>query len=355
MRYRFLCPSLLTVGAFGLVACGEETTQPNTAEDRPTAPQFAVTSNTWLTRRDMPLELFEQATAVVPNAAGQSILYAIGGGQPDGLPGAPVPMGEMRAYNVATNTWTSKQDMPVARWGMNGAGVINGKIYVTGGYTKAGYRGVTASLFVYNIASNTWTQKRNMPAAGGDGVTGVIGGKLYVVTFNYFYRNPEVNFFRYTPTTDSWTRLPSPTDYPSLNVGGGVINNKLYLMGVAGGSSWPQHRVLEYNPITNQWTQKRPWSNPSCLLGVDCNVSGPTAVMLSHLYVFGHYSAGRSAGTGIFIYDPVSDSWQSKPLLTTFSYWDADRLTAARVFLNGKPRVELIGGYRPGNNKQYIP
>ena len=24
-----------------------------------------------------------------------------------------------------------------------------------------------------------------MPAAGGDGVTGVIGGKLYVVTFNY--------------------------------------------------------------------------------------------------------------------------------------------------------------------------
>jgi hypothetical protein len=80
MTYRLLLPSLLTLGAFGLIACGEETTQPNTAVDQPAVPQLAVTSNTWLTRRDMPLELYEQAIAVVPNSAGQSILYAIGGG-----------------------------------------------------------------------------------------------------------------------------------------------------------------------------------------------------------------------------------------------------------------------------------
>jgi len=77
--------------------------------------------------------------------------------------------------------------------------------------------------------------------------------------------------------------------------------------------------------------------------------------MLAHLYVFGRYSAGLSNGTGVFIYDPVSNTWESKPLLTTFSYWDEARLTAARVFLNGKPRVEVIGGYIPGNNQQYIP
>jgi N-acetylneuraminic acid mutarotase len=258
----------------------------------------------------------------------------------------------VRAYNVATNTWAYKHDMPDARWGMNGAGVIGGKIYVTGGYTKDGYRGVTASLFVYSIASNTWTQKRNMPAAGGDGVTGVIGGKLYVVTFNYFYRNPEVNFFRYSPTTDSWTKLPSPTDYPSLNVGGGVINNKLYLMGQGGNES---NRVLEYDPITNQWTKKRSWSSQSCVPNFACFLEGPTVVMLSHLYVFGREWYGFGASPGIFIYDPVSNTWARKPLLTTFSYWDVARLTAARVFLNGQPRVEVIGGYRPGNNQQYIP
>jgi N-acetylneuraminic acid mutarotase len=360
MRYRLLS-SLLTLGAFGLAACGEETTQPNPAVDQHTVPQLAVTSNTWLTRRDMPLELFEQAVAVVPNAAGQSILYAIGGGNVNSkLHAAPWGKAKVLAYNVATNTWSRKQDMPAGRWGMNGAGVINGKIYVTGGYTHR-VSDVTASLFVYNIASNTWTQKRNMPAAGGDGVTGVIEGKLYVVAFKGPYPNPEVNFFRYNPTTDSWAKLPKPTDYPSLNVGGGVIDKKLYLTGSTMSLLEPpwtgsKSTVMEYDPITNQWTQKRPWTHPACVdPGYDCRISGPTAVMLGHLYVFGGYTADRTGGKGIFIYDPVGDTWESKPLLTTFSYWDEARLTAARVFLNGKPRVDVIGGYRPGNNQQYVP
>jgi N-acetylneuraminic acid mutarotase len=348
VRYRLLLPSLLTLGALGFAACGEQTTEPSTAGGQPTAPQLAVTSNTWLTRRDMPLELIEQAAAVVPNAAGQSILYAIGGGLADSpKPGALIPVGEVRAYNVATNTWTTKRDMPVSRWGMNGAGVIGGKIYVTGGYTKAGeYYGATASLFVYNPASDTWTRKRDMPAAGGGGVTGVIRGQLYVVTLNYS-ANQVIRFFRYDPTKDSWTPLPNPTVPP--NVGGGVINNKLYLTG------GEQNRVLEYDPITNHWTQKRAWTSQSCVPGFACNVSGATAVMLAHLYVIGGYSAGLSNGTGIFVYDPVSNTWESKPLLTTFGYWDVGRLTAARVYLNGQPRVEMIGGYRPGNNQQYIP
>ena len=111
---------------------------------------------------------------------------------------------------------------------------------------------------------------------------------------------------------------------------------------------------MEYNPITNRWAQKRAWSSQSCLPDFACSVDGATAIMQAHLYVFGRYTAYRSGGTGIFIYEPLSDTWNSKPLLTTFSD-DAAQLVADRVFLNGKPRVEVIGGYRPGNNQQYIP
>jgi N-acetylneuraminic acid mutarotase len=326
MRYRLL-PSLLLLGALWIVGCGEETTQPNSAQDHATVPQLAVASNTWLTRRDMPLELVHQAAADVPNAAGQSILYVIGGDKAETSNGF-VPVGEVRAYNVATNTWTTKKDMPAARMWMNGAGVIGGKIYVTGGLTGRHQR--SASVFVYDPASDTWTRKRDMPAAGYNGVTGVIGGELYVVTFSGYDVVPD--FFRYNPTRDSWTRLPSPTTTGGEG-GGGVINKKLYL--IIGS------QPLEYDPSTNKWTQKTLPDFASDLWG------GPmTVVMLGHLYTF--------APPDIFIYDPVSDTWETKPLLTKF-FWQDYELTAARMFLNGEPRVEVIGGPRPGNNQQYIP
>jgi N-acetylneuraminic acid mutarotase len=350
MRYGLRLPSLLTLGALGIVACGEETTQPNTAVDQPTAPQFAVTSNTWLTRRDMPLDMVYQATAVVPNAAGQSILYVFGGAKPDIFATAPVPTGEVRAYNVATNSWASKRDMPAVRYEMN-AGVVGGKIYIPGGFTTGGRP--TASLYVYNPASDAWTRKRDMPVPGGAGVTGVIGGKLYVVTFNSLFRDPwrdpVANFFRYDPAKDSWTRLPSPpAAYYRMDPGGeGVINNKLYVVG----SSW----ALVYDPATNQWTRKRSYG---------MGLLGRTVVMLSRLYVFG--GAGEWY-RGIYIYDPVSDTWTSKPLLTQFWSSTLYGIAAAKVFLNGQPRVEAVGGQRgqqwlspnlpgsPGNNQQYIP
>jgi N-acetylneuraminic acid mutarotase len=356
MRYRFLLPSLLTLGAFGLAACGEETTQPNTGVDQPTAPQPAVTSNTWLTRRDMPLDRVYQATAVVPNAAGQSILYVMGGGKTGTPFGNPVPRAEVRGYNVATNIWAPKRDMPAVRYDMN-AGVINGKIYVPGGFTSE--RRPTVSLYVYDPASDTWSRKRNMPLPGGGGVTGVIGGKLYVVTFNSLFTGPGgvANFFRYDPAKDSWTKLPSPTDYTRVSGGGGVINKKLYLIG---GTRPFGDTILEYDPATNQWTKRGSWSSQECL--PECGLMGRTVVLLGRLYLFGTELLFDTApvSRGIFIYDPVSDTWEKKPLLTEFAWYAPYGLAATRVFLNGQPRVEVVGGERgwsgsPGNNQQYIP
>jgi N-acetylneuraminic acid mutarotase len=302
----------------------------------------------------MPLDMVYQASAVVPNAAGQSILYVFGGAKPDIFATAPVPTGEVRAYNVPTNSWASKRDMPAVRYEMN-AGVIAGKIYVPGGFTTGGRP--TASLYVYNPASDTWTRKRDMPVPGGAGVTGVIGGKLYVVTFNSLFhdpwKDPVANFFRYDPARDSWTRLPSPAYSRENSFGGnpggeGVINNKLYLISALG-------TVLVYDPVTNRWTRKRSY-------GMD--LLGRTVPMLSRLYVFG--GAGEWY-RGIYIYDPVSDTWTSKPLLTHFWSSTLYGVAAAKVFLNGQPRVEVVGGQRgqqwlypgmpgsPGNNQQYIP
>src|SRR5512144_3017115 len=114
---------ILALGALGLTACRDETaTEPSgTVEPGPTAPDLAVASNTWITRAKMPTSWTGVATATVTNAAGQSIVYAIGGRNPIWNN----PQATVTAYNAATNTWTVRHPLPVRLASSNGAGVIN--------------------------------------------------------------------------------------------------------------------------------------------------------------------------------------------------------------------------------------
>jgi hypothetical protein len=98
--------------ALALIACGEPT-QPD-EEARPT---LALASNTWIRRADMPSPRWRFAAASLTNAAGQSLIYTTGGNRADG-----VRMGTTQVYNVATNSWLRKADLPRAVYSMNGMG-----------------------------------------------------------------------------------------------------------------------------------------------------------------------------------------------------------------------------------------
>ena len=215
MGHPSLLPALLALGSLALVSCADDTTQPNSVAEQPAKPELALTINAWRTRRDMPFEASKVATAMVRDAAGQSILYVIGGaGPPWGF-----GVDRVQAYNVATNTWSQKARLPYPLYQSNGAGVIDGKIYFSGGlYEDEEEWGPFASLFVYEPATDRWTQKKSMPESGATGVTGVIGGQLYVVSTCYEEvpwedeydtcsgveggRPGVSNFFRYSPVAD---------------------------------------------------------------------------------------------------------------------------------------------------------
>lgn len=86
----------------------------------------------------------------MPNASGQSILYAIGGRAIGGG-----SLGKVQAYNVATNKWTDKALLPVAAYLTNGAGVIGGKVYISGGVTRDKF--FRHELHVYDPATHACT------------------------------------------------------------------------------------------------------------------------------------------------------------------------------------------------------
>jgi hypothetical protein len=347
MRHHPLLRSLWALGPFAFAACGDVTTQPTgPGESALPAPELAVTPNSWLTRGDMwSTERYDLATAVVPNAAGQSILYAIGGRSAAG--GA---LSKVMAYNVATNTWILRAPLPRPLYGTNGAEVINGKIYVSGGCLEVdciGYTGPSSALYVYDPRANTWTRKRDMPAIGAWGATGVIGGKLYVLTMcvegvpssNYFDTCAPAKFFRYDRLTDRWSTLARPTGAQDFAVGG-VIDGKFYVTGYQG-------QLEVYDPASNGWTTKAPLPNAGVRRAAG-------AVLRGQLFVVGGErlnDTGTVALRRTIAYDPVADAWTSRAALPT----PRVGLGASRVFLDGEPRLQVVGGNRPGNSLQYVP
>ncbi len=356
--------TVLGLSVLALASCAsDETTAPT---ETPTAagPELAVAHNTWLTRKDMwNTERTDFATATVPNAAGQSVVYVIGG-----RGASNVGLTSVMAYNVATNIWTLTAPLPRPRYGMNKAGVINGKIYVAGGYST-GYS--MGQLYMYDPAKNSWVQKSEMPFlyrdadgvyqfAGGGGVAGVIGGSLYVLAECVEAQVPNYDncgssgpympdlLFRYNPVTDRWTKLASPPGngfYVGLSVSGmaGVIGGKLYVVGRSGGLG----RLAVYDPSTNTWTAKRG-------LG-QYRYGAASVVHAGKLYLVGGTRVNADGSKEVLraniAYDPTTDRWINYAPLPTAR----TGLGGSLVTLNGQPRIEVVGGSRPGNNLQYIP
>jgi Kelch motif protein/kelch motif-containing protein len=370
---RFLAiPVIVALGSLALAACNDDTTAPSAIPEGPSAAVQAAAANSWITRADMLTTRSNLAVATVTNAAGQSIVYTIGGTNPNG-----VPLKTVTAYNVATNTWTFRRALPVALAWTNGAAVINGKIYISGGFSDYLQERLSNALYMYDPVANTWTRKRDMPSVkgrfddpfyvGARGTTGVINGKLYVVTGCYMSDEPwpdlqesgcyetsvEPAFFRYNPVTDQWAALPSPeTAFGGEGVGrpytGGIIGGKFYLFG---SSSFDRisGRLAAYDPATNRWTPKN-------ALGL-ARPGAAAAVLGGKLYIIGGTRHNDSLDPPVetlnkaIAYDPTTNLWTTRaPMPSARS-----DIAATVVQVNGQSRIEVIGGPAPGNNLQYAP
>src|SRR5215208_1399546 len=100
----------LALAVLVLAACDETTTEPQITRDTGTPPDFAASINSWITKADMPgTARWGLTTATVTNAAGQSILYAIGG-----RTSAGGSLGRVQAYNSSTNSWIYRASLPGA-------------------------------------------------------------------------------------------------------------------------------------------------------------------------------------------------------------------------------------------------
>lgn len=159
-----------------------------------------------------------------------------------------------RRYNLNTGEWTYLTESPnlTQDWGLTSE-EINGIIYLFNSYGE---------VFAYNISTDTWTTKTSNAASGTWDMSSILyQNEVYIIGWS------DSAFYKYTPSLDQWTRLAN-SPYLVGACAFGVINNLIYCVGGnAGGATTADYKsIIVYDISTNSWaidaqelSSKRHW------------------------------------------------------------------------------------------------
>jgi hypothetical protein len=338
--------TVLSAGlAIALLACASENgpTEPEASGTMgPADPTLAGAVNIWRERGPHPFgTVFGSSIGVAANPAGQSVVYSFGGCDPVEGGFGHCTVSGIRIYNAATDTWTGDYSFLVSVHRSNGVGTIGGKLYSSGGYNLLhAIDGLSNRVWAYDPAqtfppeseARRVTELADMPKPTAEGVTGVIGGKLYVLpglVDENLEQKPIRRLYRYDPATNKWGARRSAPHFHRL-AAAGVIGGKFYVAGGLGSTD-----LDVYDPATDSWKTRAPIPTPGAAIGT---------ALEGKLYVL--------VGTKAYVYNPGTNKWSA------IAAPARSHEGVVRVVINGKPKLLAVGGthapdYTPNNTEVY--
>ncbi len=263
------------------------------------------------------------ARSEVGVTAAGGLVYSIGG-KTDGSG----LISTVSTYNPTTDTWANVAPLPGPARDHIGAASVNGKVYAIGGLT--GWPGPSTNLlYVYDPATNAWTQKANTPIAIGAAGVAVIGTKIYVMG-GLSGSAAGNSALVYDTVADSWTTLPNmPTSRDHLVAA--AIGGRIYAIG---GRNTTVGSILSaneyYDTETGTWASAAPM--PTARGGM------AAAVLNGRIYVFGG-EGNAAAGNGIFAvneeFDAASNSWRTVAPMSTPRHGTGGAVIGTTVYTPG--------------------
>ena len=200
-------------------------------------------TDTWASKASMPTARWGPGAAALNGK-----LYVFGGAQ-----SSAVFFDILEIYDPATNSWSTGPSMPIKLFGP-AVTVVNNKIYVAGGleFTPAEERDDVATVMVFDPVLNNWLTIGAMPTGRGQGAAGVINGTIYVVG-GYLGGDTVTGVLESTISGGSWNTLVAmPTARGEMEAG--VISGKLYVVGGLLGAGSDTSVLEIYDPATNTWS-----------------------------------------------------------------------------------------------------
>lgn len=234
----------------------------------------------------------------------------------------PLDGGGEVGVNKFDGTWYPLASMPTPRQEV-ATSVLNGEIYVIGGFNTAGQ--ATNVVEVYNPNTDTWRRAAPLPIVNDHGAAAtVLGG---IIAFG----GQSNRTFVYLAEGDFWFELASMRYQHGGTPAVGVLYDDYIIVAGGTGGGMTGNEVELFDPYNNVWIEL-------ARMGVPRNHTAGGVIDNQFYVAAGRGSAGSA--TAFEVYDPTQNTWTRLPNLPT------GRSGVAAGVVYGC--LYVIGGEMPG-------
>ncbi len=260
---------------------------------------FEPTTNTWTRKADVPVAMQNLALAAVGGK-----IYAIGGD--------PI-RNTNYVYTPETNIWNVLSPMPTGRQHID-CGIYENKIYVIGGldtWIDPDSGIISKKNEAYDIATNTWSEKSEIPSLRNNPAIIIVDSLIYVIGGGGSETNIWTNIATvecYNVKTDTWEQK-NDLPYPVFKPAAVVLNNQIFVLGgqVEEGCT---DKILIYKAETDEWEEITPLPHIKTFFG--CTAIGNKIYIMGGMECFSPYTALATMYEGEFVTSNVSEYQQNK-------------------------------------------
>ncbi len=186
----------------------------------------------------------------------------------------------------------------------------------------------------------SWSEIPSLPDAHEGGAAVTLDGRIYVVA-GATDAGVTAALWRYDPASQTWAALAGkPT--PVRDVRAAVLGGRIFIPGGLTAAGVPSDVLEIYDPLTGEWAAGAPLPSPRSAYAL--------AVVEGRLYLFGGRDA-QTARAEVFAYDPAADAWQTQTAMPTARAFADAVVVDSRVYvLGGEDASGALA-----TNEQYTP
>lgn len=302
---------------------------------------YDVATDSWSFGAPMPTPRAGLGLAVVADK-----IYAVGG-RDGAIPGSGSPLAALEIYDPATDSWSAGPPMPTPRMDVYSTTVLDGKVWVIGGFDPA--VGDLATVEIFDPATGTWSAGPPVPTARSNAIAGVCDGHIFMIGGTIGFSNTDV-VEQFEPATGTWEPAP-PMPMPGSEIASTGVSGPGLIMATGSGifgEGLGQNFALECGKVPPPPPPPPPLvmtgraTVATATVEDPAGLTGPTAVTVVDTGEVESESASTEEDVAVTLSGPVSGNALKARVETEVGISSAEALVAeALVAVPLAPTVEV--------------